>query len=200
MKHIILVSIVTLLVITNHTSLPINLSQVFITMGYTTIKNGTPKPYIKKPNIEANKLTHLSNKNNETCDRQYLCSDLLEVFAKKPKNLEFIDCITSSYGQVVVEANYRVSGEKSKEIEDFLVENYNMGTVEWDVIGYSNLGKNRGTGFFESEALKKIDPAMIMTITMGADGVVSDESNGIRLEKDRSKIKFFTVTVALVII
>lgn len=181
------------------------LTAILFVSNYNTSLSATrshecnPNGYIKIKN-DPNTLKPIVYPNNNTWDTKNLCGDLLETYAKKPKDLEFIECNTSDHGQVVAEAIYRVSGEKSKEIEDFLVENYNMGSVAWDVVGFSNYGKNRGAGFFESEALKTIDPDMSMIITMGADGVVSDEANSIRLEKDKNKIEFFTVRVSLVII
>ena len=55
------------------------------------------------------------------------CSDLLSIYAKKPIGLEFINCERPENSQTIAKAFYRVSGEESKEIEDFLIENYGMG-------------------------------------------------------------------------
>ena len=130
---------------------------------------------------------------------QVSCKDILSTYAEKPNGLEFIKCEKPKNSQTIIKATYRVNGKQSKEIEDFLVENYGMGELKWACCGWDNAGK---FGTFEHSEFKKIDAYCHATISMYASGEVEDENEptGIKLETDRNKIDYFTVIVKLVII
>ncbi len=138
--------------------------------------------------------------NNETWwNAQASCKDILSTYAKKPNSLEFIKCERLENSQTIIKATYRVKGKQSKEIEDFLVENYGMGKLSWTCCGWDNAGKY---GRFEHSEFKKIDTYCSAIISMYASGEVEDEDEptGIKLETDRDKIDYFTVIVELVIV
>lgn len=126
------------------------------------------------------------------------CGDLLSMYAEKPKNLAFVKCERLKNSQTKVRANYRVSGEQSKPVEDFLVERYGMGALRWVCCGWETMGKSGG---FEHEALTKIDPYLSAGVDMFASGEVDKDQIGeVKLEPDRNKIEFFTVVVELSIV
>ena len=123
--------------------------------------------------------------------------DLLEAYAKKPKELEFVKCEEVKRSQIIYIATYRVKGSKSKIIEDFLVENYGMGNLKWVCCGWENTGKH---GEFKHIEFEKIDPYCSAVISMFASGEKIDKANNtIKLEHNRDEIEYFTVTVRLII-
>ncbi len=126
------------------------------------------------------------------------CGDVLLAYAEKPQELEFIGCERVKNSQTLVRAMYRVSGKKSKEVEDFLVENYGMGRLEWTCCGWSNGGKY---GQFDHAQFKKIDKYCSALIEMHASGEIADKNapTGTKLETDRNKIAYFTVVVEVAI-
>ncbi len=146
------------------------------------------------------KLTTNINKTSvETKDFKIPCNDLLSIYAQKPKGLKFIKCERVKNSQTIMRATYKVSGKKSKEVEDFLVKTYGMGKLKWTCCGWDNSGKY---GIFEHSEFKKINRDCSALISMSASAEVQDKSKPtqIRLETDRNKIDFFTVIVELVII
>lgn len=123
--------------------------------------------------------------------------NLLEAYAKTPKELEFVKCEEVKNSQIIYRATYRVRGNKSKIVEDFLVENYGMGNLKWACCGWDNAGVY---GQFKHVEFEKIDPYCSAVISMFASGEKTDKSkNAINLEQDREKIEYFTVTVELII-
>jgi hypothetical protein len=127
------------------------------------------------------------------------CGDLLKKYAQKPKQLEFVKCERVENSQTIVRATYRVSGDKSKEVEDFLVKNYGMGKLKWVCCGWESGGKYGG---FKHPEFKEIHPFLTASISMYASGEVEVEDNQdeIKLEFDRNKIAYFMVEVELAII
>ncbi|MCF6279654.1 MAG: DUF4952 domain-containing protein [Flavobacteriaceae bacterium] len=125
--------------------------------------------------------------------------DILKAYATKPKGLKFLKCEVIENNQTKIRATYRVSGKKSKEVEDFLVENYEMGELKWTCCGWDNAGKFGG---FEHFQFKKMDPYCTAIISMYGSAEVEDKNEliGVKLETDRNKIDYFTVIVELVIV
>ncbi len=80
--------------------------------------------------------------------QQYLserrCGDLLQQFAKKPEQLEFISC-TLGKGQVVFSARYRVSGSQAAAIEQFLHTEYGMHALQFVCCIWEPKDGERGT-------------------------------------------------------
>ncbi len=101
----------------------------------------------------------------KTKDFKIPCGDLLSVYAEKPKGLKFIKCERIKVGQSIVRATYKVSGKKSKEVEDFLVKTYGMGKLKWTCCGWDNGGKY---GVFEHSEFKKVNRDCLALISMYA--------------------------------
>ncbi|MGF6907116.1 DUF4952 domain-containing protein [Fusobacterium sp. PH5-44] len=165
---------------------------------YSSMKNSDNIPYIKISKAESEKIksersNYFNEINYKTWDLKYLCGDLLEIYAKKPDNLEFVECEIIDGAQTLVRATYRVSGKKSKEVEDFLVGNYNMKELEWsDFSGWVNKGI---WGIFEHKDLCEIDKFL-----SGAVIMYQKIELGTKREYDRDKIEYFEIIVELSII
>ncbi|WKB81795.1 DUF4952 domain-containing protein [Cellulophaga lytica] len=167
---------------------------------YTTLEKDNIEPYVFIAKEKAKSIPNFDKTNYETWwNTQILCKDILSTYAKKPNDLEFIKCERLENSQTIIKATYRISGNKSKEIEDFLIENYGMGKLKWVCCGWETSGKYGG---FEHSEFKKIDPYLSATINMYASGEVEDENEPteIKLETDRNKVDYFTVIVELVIV
>lgn len=130
---------------------------------------------------------------------QISCTDILSDFAIKPTGLEYVKCESPKSGQTKLRATYRISGNISKDIENFLVDNYGMGELKCTCCGWDNAGNY---GEFQHPQFKEIDKYCSAIISMYASAEMEDKSQptGIRLETDRNKIKYFTVVVELVVI
>lgn len=123
--------------------------------------------------------------------------DLLEAYAKKPKELEFVKCEEVKNSQIIYIVTYKVRGSKSKIVEDFLIENYGMGNLKWACCGWDNAGIY---GEFEHVAFKEIDSYCSAVISMFASGEKMDKTkNTIKLERNRDEIEYFTVRVELIV-
>lgn len=167
---------------------------------YTTLENDHIKPYAYVAKEEVKSVLNFDKTNYKTWwNPKIPCNDLLSTYAKKPNGLEFIKCESVENSQTKIRATYQVSGKNSKEIEDFLVQNYGMGKLKWTCCGWDNAGKYGG---FEHSEFKKIDPYCSAIISMYASGEIEDknEPSGIKLEFDRNKIDYFTVVVELLIV
>lgn len=127
------------------------------------------------------------------------CSDVLSVYAEKPEELKFMGCVTVENSQTILRATYQVSGEKSREVEDFLIQNYGMGKLKWTCCRWDNGGIYGG---FDHIEFKKINPYCSATISMHGSAEIEDKNppNEIKLEFNRNKIEYFTVVVELVIV
>lgn len=110
------------------------------------------------------------------------CGDLLEQYAKKPENLEFIECKKGT-GQTKFEANYKVVGKHARNVEAFFSKNYGMGKLKFLCCGWEPNGKN---GWVKSKALKNDD----MEISMWGNAEKENPDGSVRLERDRNKIDF----------
>ncbi|MGF6907124.1 DUF4952 domain-containing protein [Fusobacterium sp. PH5-44] len=165
---------------------------------YSGMKTLDNVPYIKISKAESEKIKskrgdYFNETNYKTWDLKYLCGDLLDIYAKKPADLEFIKCEIIDGDQTLVKATYRVSGKKSKEVEDFLVNNYRMKQLEWsDFFGWENGYK---WGIFEHEDLHEIDKFLLGGVLM-----YQKIELGNKRERDRDKIEYFEVIVELSII
>jgi|GEM_PF-1028677 len=166
---------------------------------YSQMRSDEKKTYIKISKEKAKEIESFDKTNFKTWDYEYLCGDLLEIYAQKPEGLEFVGCQKVDHAQTVVVATYRVSGEKSREVENFLVENYGMGNLKWACCGWDTAGKY---GSLDHEELTRVDRFLCGMIQMFASGEVTDENepSRIRLETDRDKIDYFFVEVKLAII
>ena len=122
------------------------------------------------------------------------CGDLLALYAEKPERLEFTGC-KEGEGQLIVQAEYRVPGIHARSVENFLVEKYGMGPLEWVCCGWENQGTN---GSFTHKAITKENANFGVVISMFASGEIEDEEGNVSLEFDREKIPYFTVWVAIV--
>ncbi len=125
---------------------------------------------------------------------EFPCGDLLEKYASKPTNLEFVKC-EQGEGQTVVLAEYRVSGMESKGVEDFLVQEYGMGQLKWVCCGWENQGKY---GNFTHEAILSSNENYGVIISMFGSGEMEDGGGKTYLEFDRNKVPYFYVWVSIV--
>lgn len=112
------------------------------------------------------------------------CEDLLEKYAVKPDKVEFIDC-KPGIGQSIFEANYKVSGKDSKEVEAILIQQYGMGELKFVCCGWE-----ASSGHFTSEALKAINSDYTLEISMFANAEKQNESGTYEIEYDRDKLEF----------
>lgn len=130
-------------------------------------------------------LFSFSNK-FENSNSELKCN-LLEAYAKMPKELELVKCEEVKNSQVIYKATYRVSGEESKIVEDFLITHYGMGSLKWACCGWDNAGFS---GQFEHAEFEKIDPYCSAVISMFASGEkINQTKKTIELEHNRNKIE-----------
>ena len=129
-------------------------------------------------------LLFLSN----SCSRTSLeCGDLLKKYAIKPNKVEFVSCKTG-IGQTLLEADYRVLGKDSEEVEKILMEKYGMGELKFVCCGWeSENGKN---GYVENTQLKTINQDYILEISMFGNAEKKCENGKTELELDRTKVDF----------
>lgn len=126
---------------------------------------------------------------------QVECGDLLTRYAEKPDELEFLKCERGE-GQTVLEADYRVTGKKSKDVEAFLAEKYGMGNLKFTCCGWEpEDGKN---GQIDHVELRRINPNYSIIISMFASAEKEDKNGKSYIEFDRNKIDYFTVRVKII--
>lgn len=122
------------------------------------------------------------------------CGDLLKKYAIKPSKIEFIQCKTGT-GQTILEANYKVLGKNSEEIEKLLIKEYGMGKLKFVGYGWESInGKN---GYFENEELKAIHKNYSIEISMYGNAEKITKNGTSEIEFDRNKIDF-SLTVKIV--
>ncbi len=118
------------------------------------------------------------------------CGDLLSRYAKKPNQLSFLNCAAGE-GQVVLAAQYSVSGKDSKAVERFLIKNYGMGKLKFVCCGWEP--KNGKNGQINKVKAFKEYPNYSIMISMFAS---AEKETG--LELDRNEIEAFTVLVEII--
>ena len=115
------------------------------------------------------------------------CGDLLEKYATKPNNVEFIACKTGT-GQTILEADYKILGKDSEEIERFLISEFGIGELKFVCCGWESLnGKN---GYVDNKQLKAINENYTLEISMFANAEKKNEKGEFFVEFDRNKIDF----------
>jgi len=159
---------------------------------YTTLKKDHVEPYTVLSKKQVDNIGYFDETNYLTWFPEFFCGDLLKKYANKPENLEFVKCEVSSNIQTIVEAEYRVSGKKYKEIESYLVENHKMGKIIWECCGWSNGGSY---GQFEHKAFKQIDDYCSATISMYAEGITDKHETF-----NASDVEFFKVIVKIIVV
>ena len=167
---------------------------------YTTLEKDHIEPYAFISKVKSKSIPNFDKTNYQTLwTTEISCGDILSIYAKKPKDLEFIKCERPKNSQTIVKVTYRVKGKQSKGVEDFLIDNYGMGKLVWTCCGWDNGGKYGG---FEHSEFKKIDRYCSATVSMFASGEVENENkpSEFKLETDRDKVDYFTVIVELVIV
>ncbi len=125
---------------------------------------------------------------SNSCSKQNLeCGDLLEKYAKKPDKVEFIEC-KSGTGQTIFEADYKILGTDSKEIEEILIAEFGMGKLKFVCCGWEpENGKN---GYVENKHLKEINQNYVLEISMNANAEKKNEKGKTEIEFDREKVDF----------
>ncbi len=123
------------------------------------------------------------------------CGDLLQNYAQKPYGVNFVDCKEGS-GQVIAEAIYKVAAEDVDAVEQFFVNSYGMGELEFVCCGWEP--KDGKTGQPMSKALRQLDANYSLLISMHGNAEVENEDGTYRIETNRSKIQYFYVTVQIV--
>lgn len=116
-------------------------------------------------------------------------------YAEKPANLSFVNCVAGE-GQVILEAQYSVSGKNSKEVEGFLVKAYGLGKLQFTCCGWES--KNGKNGQIDTLKGLENDPSYSLIISMFASAEQESKENEIQLELDRTKIEHFTVLVQII--
>jgi hypothetical protein len=115
------------------------------------------------------------------------CGDLLEKYAEKPEKCHFIDCEKGT-GQTIMTATYSVNGNDSYEVEELLIEKYDIGPLKFTCCGWESTdGKN---GYVENDALKKFNPNYVLEISMYGNAERKDPNDEWVIEKDRTKIEY----------
>ena len=129
-------------------------------------------------------LFFLSN----SCFTQNLeCGDLLKKYATKPNKVEFVECKTGT-GQTILEADYKVLGKDSEEIERILIAEFGMGKLKFVCCGWESVnGKN---GYVDNKQLKSINQDYVLEISMFANAEKKNEKGKTEIEFDRNKVDF----------
>tara|TARA_B110000091_G_C13557879_1_gene367242 strand:+ start:219 stop:659 length:441 start_codon:yes stop_codon:yes gene_type:complete len=122
------------------------------------------------------------------------CGDLLQIYAKKIQNIEFIGC-KKGKGQTVFQASYSVLGTNSEKVEAILVKKYGIGKLKFTCCGWdSSNGKN---GYIESKELKKINQNYMLEILMYGNVERKYEKGNTYLELDKTKVCFYVIVKLL---
>lgn len=164
--------------------------QYYYTSLDKELEKDNTEPYAFISKEEASLIVGFDKTNHETWrDTPIACGDILSLYAIKPNGLVFINCERVSNSQTIIEATYSVSGKASQQVEDFLVEHYGMGKLQWVCCGWETAGQYGG---FDHADFKKIDP--------DSSAMISMYSSGEDLETDRAQIDYFTVVVKVVVV
>lgn len=110
------------------------------------------------------------------------CGDLLEEYAERPDQLDFISCEHGEF-QTIVKATYRVKGKDAKDVEKFLVEHYGMGKLirrceGWEIKDY---------GYIKNDRILEYNKEYVCVVKM----------YGLGSSLDWSKIPYFRVEVEI---
>lgn len=163
---------------------------------YSQMKSESDVSYIKISVKEAKDKSEFDETNYKSWSYEYLCGDLLEIYAKKHDKMKFINSEVVDEIQTVVIAIYRVNGKDVREVEDFLVENYGMGRLKRICCAWDTAGKY---GNFNHDELRKIDEALMgyFVMYLTEDGVSTGDIHDV---KEIEEVDYFTVEVRLAII
>ncbi|MFC5045169.1 DUF4952 domain-containing protein [Aquimarina hainanensis] len=115
------------------------------------------------------------------------CGDLLEQYGIELNKVEFTGC-TPGTGQIILEADYKVLGKDSGEIERILIEKFGMGKLKFVCCGWEP--ENGKRGYVDNKQLKAINQDYFFEISMFANAEKKSKKGGIEIEFDRSKIDF----------
>ena len=115
--------------------------------------------------------------------------DLLIYLIKKPEQLKFVNSKIGSR-QVVLEANYRVSGADAHLIEDILRKEYGMSELKFVCCGWESYpgGKQEITDKFNDKYGKQYDYNHIPVSMYSQETLIQDR-------KEWHKIPYFYVVV-----
>lgn len=125
---------------------------------------------------------------NYSSGQKLECSDLLETFTTKQKNIKFLECKKGN-GQTILEANYKVAGRHSKKIENYFIRKYKMGPLQFTCCGWES--QNGLNGYVKHADLIAMNPNYILEISMFANAEKKNKKGETYLEQDRSKIDFY---------
>ncbi len=165
-------------------------NQYYYSLALKDLVSG--EPYIKISKQDAKEISYFDKHKFYTWKSafDFLCGDLLTRYGEKPEKLEFISCESVDEPQKIIRLMYRVRGEDSKEVEDFLVEKYGMTKLKWACCAWNGRG-----GQFNHDKFKAIHPYLGGGISMYASGEVEGG-----LEIDPEKIEYFYVEITLSIV
>ncbi|WP_081100500.1 DUF4952 domain-containing protein [Leptospira noguchii] len=120
------------------------------------------------------------------------CGDFLKLHRKKPKYLEFIQCKKTQNAQIpVLQAKYRVRGKYASEVEKYLIDMFGMQPLQHICCIWEPMLNSEGERY---GSLKSGWKGLYYVIDMGADN-----EPGVDRRADWSKIKYFFVTVELLL-
>lgn len=118
------------------------------------------------------------------------CGDLLQRYAETLKHAEFVGCEQGT-GQTKLVSTYKVLDNANEQVEDNLVEKYNIGELKFTCCGWdSSSGKN---GEILSPELKKINSNYVLEVSMYGNAEKINEKGQIYIELDRNKVDFYVI-------
>lgn len=128
-----------------------------------------------------------------TSSAELACGDLLARYLTKPQNLEFISCKKPTHVQRIIEAEYRVSGKNSQQVEDFFIKHYGMPKLR--VFPHTGWEPS-GTKSIQVDGVTKVNPNY--AISIGMWGYARNEDPAIFMLLERHEVEYFKVLVSVV--
>lgn len=120
------------------------------------------------------------------------CGDLLTRYATKPQNLAFIGCKKHPNAQTIIEAEYRVSGRDSQQVEEFFVEHYGMAKLK--VFPHTGWEPS-GNGSIQADEVTRVNPNYSISINMW--GYARSQDPAVHMLLKRHEVEYFTVLVSV---
>lgn len=124
-------------------------------------------------------------KNQNSIESELVCGDILNIYAKKHRKLEFIKCSKVKDSQIKIEALYRFKGVDVNKVEKYLRKRYHTSPLKYNCCGW----ETSNYGCFKNKKLEKKGYSNIISIFSGET-----------LQTDKKEVPYFYVTVGIGII
>ena len=113
------------------------------------------------------------------------CGDLFSEYSEKPDQLTFVKC-SKGQGQILLDAEYRVSSQYAEAVEQFLVKKYGL-------MKFSDFYHSMPTNevYLSPESLTKIQPYYVLRI------LISHKNLELHNDNNDSKTQEFLVNVMI---